>query len=90
MLYEVITTEIRKEEVPDVKDIIGAKKRKIVSGIKEVLESGKYNDCENMAADLLEGADPQEVLSAVLKYALKDELSESNYKRIGKPANREA
>ncbi|MBB6401613.1 ATP-dependent RNA helicase DeaD [Methanococcus maripaludis] len=88
-IQKIANTEIRKEEVPDVKDIIGAKKRKIVSGIKEVLESGKYNDCEKMAADLLEDADPQEVLSAVLKYALKDELSESNYKRIGKPANRE-
>uniref|UniRef100_A9A6H8 RNA helicase n=1 Tax=Methanococcus maripaludis (strain C6 / ATCC BAA-1332) TaxID=444158 RepID=A9A6H8_METM6 len=88
-IQKIANTEIRKEEVPDVKDIIGAKKRKIVSGIKEVLESGKYNDCEKMAAELLEDADPQEVLSAVLKYALKDELSESNYKRIGKPANRE-
>ena len=87
-IQKIAKTEIRKEEVPDVKDIIGAKKRKIVSGIKEVLESGKYNDCENMAADLLEDADPQEVLSAVLKYALKDELSESNYKKIGRNSQR--
>ncbi|AEK19355.1 DEAD/DEAH box helicase [Methanococcus maripaludis] len=87
-IQKIAKTEIKREEVPDVKDIISAKKIKIISGIKEVLESGKYADCEKMASDLLEDADPQEVLSAVLKYSLKDELSESNYKKIGRGSQR--
>ena len=73
-IQKIAKTEIKREEVPDINDVIGAKKRKLKTDIKGMLESKKFGEYEKMAEELLAEGDAKDVLSAILKYAFKDEL----------------
>ena len=83
-IKRVARTDIRKEELPEVQDILRAKSDRIQGEILDVLEQDDYETFYEMAESLLDHRDPREILAATLKHAFKGELDESNYSEIRK------
>jgi len=83
-IQRVAKTDIRKEQIPDVKEIIEIKKNRIMDDLKDSVENGRYDSYREMAAALLEIGDPEGVICALLKNAYADELEAKSYGRIGK------
>lgn len=81
-IQKVAKTEIRKEKLPNVKEMIAIKKERLKVDINTIIDSNDYNDYSTMANDLLDQKDPQQVIAALLKYSFQDQLNESKYKDI--------
>lgn len=88
-IQKMANTKITKQAVPNVKDVIDSKKTRIMSSIVKSMEEGGFADLENIAADILaSNSDPKIAISALLKLAFKNELSESSYNEIGDPTKK--
>lgn len=72
-------TDIKKKNIPDVHEVIDAKKTRIRHDIASILETTNYSEYLEIARDLLDKGGSAEVLAATLKYALEDELNEKSY-----------
>ena len=83
-IKRVARTDIRKEELPEIHDIIRAKSDRIQADILDVLEQDDYAGFYEMAEALLGHRDAREILAATLKHAFRDELDESHYNEIRK------
>ncbi|MGL4392591.1 MAG: DEAD/DEAH box helicase [Fusobacteriaceae bacterium] len=81
-IQKAVKTEIRKENLPRVKDIIEAKKSRIFSEVESIVEGGQFKSFEKIAKELLEKSDPETIISALLKNAYDHELDASNYSEI--------
>lgn len=77
-----IKVDIKLEKLPTPADVIATKRNKIKEDLWGIVESENYLECESMAAELLEVYSPEVALSALLRLAFKNELSESNYPEI--------
>ena len=75
-------TDIRKESLPGVGEIIKAKKDNIKEEINSVVNSGDLESYYEIAENLLENNDPLKVVSGLLSIAYEDELNEDSYKEI--------
>lgn len=73
---------IRKEKVPQIGEIIEAKKARIKSEIEQISREEISEPFSRMAEELLEDADPHMVLAALLKHAYAGELDPTNYNEI--------
>jgi ATP-dependent RNA helicase DeaD len=82
-LQKIANAKITKQKVPNVSEVIESKKQRIKIALQEIINSGDFNNLENIAGEILEeNKDPKIVLSAVLKLAFKDELNVKNYSEI--------
>ncbi len=77
-----IKVDIKLEKLPTPADVIATKRNKIKEELWSIVESENYHECESMAFELLENYPPSVALSALLRLAFKNELSESNYPEI--------
>ncbi|HFE62886.1 MAG TPA: DEAD/DEAH box helicase [Caldithrix sp.] len=75
-------TDIRKEKLPAVKDVIRAKKARVMSEIDSLSHSRIPEEYIGMAQELLKENEPEQAVAALLKYALRDELDPTNYNEI--------
>jgi ATP-dependent RNA helicase DeaD len=75
-------TEIRKERLPKVTDIIKAKKNRIKGLVHELIQMESLNSYYNLSKELLEQNSPTEVVSALLCHFYQDELNASTYTEI--------
>lgn len=75
-------TDIRKERLPRVQDIIHLKKQRIKENLEEVIRSSPQPEYCDMARDLLTDNDPEKVLAALLQDAFAGELDEKSYASI--------
>ncbi|MDD5613608.1 MAG: DEAD/DEAH box helicase, partial [Candidatus Omnitrophica bacterium] len=81
-IKRVAQTNIRKERLPQVKDIIKTKKNKIKTNLESIIHSGLKSEYLNMSKELLENSNPQDILAALLQYSFKSELDEKRYVEI--------
>ncbi len=81
-IKRIAKTDIRKEKLPKVKDIIKIKKARIKDDLNQIIEGNDYNDYEEITNDLLNNHAPENIISALLKYKFQEELSEENYYEI--------
>ncbi|MDD4294152.1 MAG: DEAD/DEAH box helicase [Candidatus Omnitrophica bacterium] len=81
-IQHIAKTDIRKEKIPEPKDIIAIKKENILSAISKIIENNEHTTYTKMSIDLLEKGTPEDVISALLKHAFSDELNESSYSKI--------
>lgn len=81
-LKRTIKADIKLEQLPTPADIIATKRNKIKEDLDAIVESESYGECTGMAAELLESYPPEVALSALLRLAFKNELSESSYPEI--------
>ncbi len=75
-------TDIRKGKLPDIKELINAKKERIKTDLFDVIEGGIQEQYRKFASQLLESTDTLELTAAILQYAFEDELNESSYTGI--------
>jgi len=81
-------SEIRKESLPKVKELIKLKRDRIVNEINEIINRGNYDDNMHVANELLAKYSPDKVISALLSHAYKDEFSPEKYTEIHEPGRR--
>lgn len=87
-IQKIVKTEIRQEKLPRIKDIIEAKKGRIMSEIDAIIENGEFKNFDKMTNDLLLNSDPHTIIAALLKNAYDHELDESNYSEISVSSDR--
>jgi len=75
-------TDIKKSTVPQVRDILEVKKKKINDDLASVLEEKIEADYYNWAKKLLENKNPTDMMAALLTYCFEDELSPQAYGEI--------
>lgn len=75
-------TGIRREKLPGAAEIINIKRLRIQSDLNEIIQSGKHKSYMKTAVKMLEENDPADVVAAILKYSLEDELDEKKYRDI--------
>lgn len=81
-IQRVVKTEIRKERVPDVKDVIQAKKFRLMEELNSILVDNNYDNFKEFAKELLNGEQALDLVAALLKHAYDDILDENSYNEI--------
>ncbi len=75
-------SEIRKEEVPSPSEIVESKRNKIRNELEEALKKEANAKYLELAEDITENRDPVEAIASLLSYIYKNELDETQYKKI--------
>lgn len=75
-------TAIRKEELPQVKDIIASKRERIRDQLAEAVRNQPLRQFRRLAKELLSEHDPYELLAAMLQTSFQRDLDESRYVEI--------
>ncbi len=75
-------SEIRKERIPQVKDVINFKKYKIAAELKIIIDTEISPAYIKLANDLLEHQSPENVIAALIKHSFQNELEEESYAKI--------
>jgi len=75
-------TDIRKQRIPQVKDVISFKKEKIVAELKSLVEVNVSEEYMKIADDLLRSNIPEKIIAALIKNSYQNELEEKNYAEI--------
>ncbi len=75
-------TDIKKSQVPRVKDIIKAKKKKIYGALNDILENDIEAKYYRWAKNLLNEHDAEDVLAALLNYNFAETINPDNYNEI--------
>lgn len=81
-IKRIAKTEIRKEQIPDIADVIQAKQDRIFAEIDNITASGENHIFMDLAKELLSDNSPEDVLASMLFYSFRDELDKSSYKTI--------
>lgn len=81
-IERVTKTDIRKEKVPGIKDVILSRKYRIKESVLEELKNGTENTFKEMAIELLKEGNPEEILASLLKINYEEILDSSNYNEI--------
>ncbi len=89
-IKRIAKADIRRKDVPEVKDVINIKKKRIIEDIERIIYNNDFQDYKDLAKKLLRGKMPEEVIGAVLKHSLGKDLDEKSYKTLSTPkkANR--
>ncbi|HID39036.1 MAG TPA: DEAD/DEAH box helicase [Calditrichaeota bacterium] len=75
-------TDIKKSQVPGIKDIIKSRKKKIYDDLNTILENDIESTYYTWAKKLLKENEPTEIVAALLKYSFAEEINPQTYKEI--------
>lgn len=75
-------TDIRREKIPAIEDVIRSKQTRIKNDIVGIIQSDEHNEYIDFAQEILKEGVPVKVLAAVIKYAFQDDLSTKGYGKI--------
>lgn len=82
-IQKVARTEIKKEKLPKIKDILKHKEEAFIESVNQNLEVENYESYMELAKKLLNDRENvEEMLAALLKHALGDELEIETYNEI--------
>lgn len=81
-IMRITKSDIRKEKVPKVKDIINAKKVRLATDLQGIIDAGIKPEYLDTAKDLLNGKEPLDILGAILQHTLLNELDLTSYAEI--------
>ncbi|MFQ5963609.1 MAG: DEAD/DEAH box helicase [Candidatus Scalinduaceae bacterium] len=81
-IKRIARTDIRKEKLPKIKDVINTKKTRIKNEINNIIKSETHHEYTKLAQELLKEEESVNVLAAFLKYSLQAELDERSYSEI--------
>ena len=65
-IKRITKTDIKRENIPNVEEILNAKKEALIAYVDEIIKENDHNAYDQLATELLEGRNPQEVLASVL------------------------
>lgn len=75
-------TDIKRGRLPNVKDIVTLKKKRIHTRVADIISSGIKNDYVDLAKELLENNESEHTLAALLQHSFGGELDEKSYTTI--------
>ena len=75
-------SEIRKERIPNVEDILEAKKEYLISSIEEIILENDYTQYLDLSRKILKNRNAEVILSAMLRHIYDDEFLKENYNEI--------
>ncbi len=81
-IKKMTKADIRKENIPEISDIISIKKEKINRKLETVISAGNTEGYKKWAKHLLEDNNSEDVIAAILKHSYGKVLNERNYKKI--------
>ncbi|HGY56501.1 MAG TPA: DEAD/DEAH box helicase [Caldithrix abyssi] len=81
-IQRFVKTDIKKAQIPTIKDIIQAKKKKIHQELQTIMEKEITPDYYKWADKLMENTDPEELVAALLKYSFDEDVNPNAYKEI--------
>jgi ATP-dependent RNA helicase DeaD len=81
-IQRIAKTDIKKSKVPNVKDIIKAKKNKITEDLTAINSEEIDNTYYNWAKKLLDNNNPTQILAKLLNYSFDDKLNPGLYSEI--------
>jgi ATP-dependent RNA helicase DeaD len=84
MMYikKATQTEIRKERIPNIKDVVRFRKDKIKDEVKSLISNETSKSYQSLAKEILHGEEPEKVIAALLNYTFKNQLEEHFYSDI--------
>jgi ATP-dependent RNA helicase DeaD len=82
MIQRMTKTDIQKAAIPSAEEIMQARRGKLKTDIQAVLAGKKYQQYVEVARYLLEAADAEEVVAALLKLKYQDGLTPESFKQI--------
>ncbi len=83
-IQRIAKTEIRKEKLPQVKDLICAKKMQLKSDLLEILDRGTFQANLDIADELLAEFNSEEVIAAIITKAYRNIFNPQKYVEIRK------
>lgn len=83
-IKRVANTDIKKEKIPGVAEVIDIKRSRIKAEIEKLMEKQDENNQEylQMATSLLEDNDSVAIIASLIKHAFKNDLDYSSYTEI--------
>ena len=81
-IKRITKTDIKRENIPNVKEILNAKKEALIGYVDEIIKEEDFVSYEKLANELLEGRDSKEVIASLLRHFYEDEFLEDNYNEI--------
>ncbi|MCF7958630.1 MAG: DEAD/DEAH box helicase [Phycisphaerae bacterium] len=81
-IQRIAKADIKKAKIPQVADIITAKRKKIHDDLATLLADKIDSDYFNWAKKLLDDNNPTEILAALLSYSFEEELNPDAYGEI--------
>lgn len=81
-IQKIANTSIRKEKIPKVEDILKSKRANVIEEIKETIFNENIEEYAEITQVLLDEFESTTLLNGLLKYFLKDTLTQDNYTDI--------
>ncbi|HOO71504.1 MAG TPA: DEAD/DEAH box helicase [Spirochaetota bacterium] len=75
-------SDIRKERVPSVSDILDARKDRLAAELDRLIKKGLRRDFIETAVVMLSGNDPLDIVAALLQHSFREELDAEAYNEI--------
>lgn len=85
-IRSITKADIKKQTIPEIKDIIAAKKETISRKLTERMETGDVEGFKKWAKALLKAYPPEVVVAVMLKQAYGTVLDENNYRKLTSPS----
>lgn len=85
MIQREVKTVIEREIIPDIKEIVKAKRRRLHESIEKLVGSKEAEEYSAFAEKLLELHEPKVILSAVLRFAFDGTLLKEDYDELSDP-----
>lgn len=82
IIKKVAKADIKKQEVPQIKDIIKAKEEYLQACLGEIIAESDFNSYNALAKRILGDNDPQAIIAALLRHQYQDEFLEESYAKI--------
>ncbi|RTL12051.1 MAG: DEAD/DEAH box helicase [Neisseriaceae bacterium] len=82
MIKKVAKADIKKQDVPQIKDIIKAKEEYLQACLGEIIAESDFKSYNGLAKRILGDNDPQAVIAALLRHQYQDEFLEESYAKI--------
>ncbi len=76
-------TDIRKAKLPQVKDVIETRKKRVKAEIENLFNSRPGPEYYELSKELAANKDPLEIIASLLQHTFREELDEKNYTEIG-------
>ncbi len=86
-IQRIAKADIRKEQVPEVSEIIKIKRNRLTGEIVDIMKQGRLEDFHDMAFGMLNKYPVEELVPALLKLIIQDRLDESQYTEMGRPSS---
>ncbi|MFH2138538.1 MAG: DEAD/DEAH box helicase [Candidatus Omnitrophota bacterium] len=75
-------TDIRREKLPKIEEIIDVKKRRVMTQLEAIIEAGLQPDYLELSEELLKRNSPEEALAALLQHSFSGEFDVTKYAKI--------